>query len=133
ATSGSVIGFHRGSLGWIGLNASGSASTATYTTGLANGTYCDVITGGVSGSGCQGTAVTVSGGTASVTIPAHSAVAIHVNAKSGTTPTTVPTPTPTGNSCSTVAVTFAATVTTTWGQNVYVLGNRAELGNWNTG
>ena len=122
ATSGSVIGFHRGSLGWIGLNASGSASTATYATGLANGTYCDRITGGATTAGCQGTAVTVSGGTASVTIPAHGAVAIDVNAKSSGG----------GSSCSTVAVTFAATVTTTFGQNVYVLGNRSELSNWDT-
>ena len=126
ATSGSVIGFHRGSLGWIGLNASGSASTATYNTGLANGTYCDVITGGATSTGCQGNTVTVSGGTASVTIPAHGAVAIHVNAKSGATST------PTTGSCTTVAVTFAATATTTLGENVFVLGNRAELGNWAT-
>jgi alpha-amylase len=34
-----------------------------------------------------------------------------------------------GATCTTVAVTFAATVTTTLGQNVYVLGNRAELSN----
>lgn len=36
-----------------------------------------------------------------------------------------------GGGCTTVAVTFAATATTTWGESVYVLGNRAELGNWN--
>jgi alpha-amylase len=140
ATSSSVIGFHRGSLGWIGLNDSAGASTASYPTGLADGTYCDVITGGATTTGCAGTSITVSGGTASVTIPANSAVAIHVNARSGsggTTPTptatTSPTasPSPTG-SCTTVAVSFAATVTTTYGQNVYVLGNRSELSNWDT-
>jgi alpha-amylase len=37
-----------------------------------------------------------------------------------------------GSSCSTVAVTFAVNATTAWGQNVFVLGNRAELSNWNT-
>jgi alpha-amylase len=120
ATSSSVIGFHRGSLGWIGLNGSATASTASYPTGLADGTYCDVITGGATSTGCAGTAVTVAGGTASVTIPANGAVAIHVNAKSPT------------SGCSTVAVSFAATVSTTWGQNVYVLGNRSELSNWDT-
>ena len=31
-----------------------------------------------------------------------------------------------------VAVTFAVNATTVWGENVYVLGNRAELSNWNT-
>jgi alpha-amylase len=124
ATSSSVIGFHRGSLGWIGLNDSGTASTATYATGLADGTYCDVITGGTTATGCAGTSVTVSGGTATVTIPANGAVAIHVNAKSGSGGGTTP--------CTTVAVSFAATVTTYWGQNVYVLGNRPELSNWDT-
>jgi alpha-amylase len=34
--------------------------------------------------------------------------------------------------CTTVAVTFAATVTTVWGENVFVLGNRPELSNWDT-
>jgi alpha-amylase len=41
-----VIGFSRGSLGWFGANRSGSASIATYTTGLADGVYCDRITVG---------------------------------------------------------------------------------------
>jgi alpha-amylase len=120
ATSNSVIGFHRGALGWIGLNASAAASTATYQTGLADGTYCDRITGGVSGGACAGTSVTVSGGNASVTIPAGGAVAIDTGAKVATT------------TCSTVAVTFAATVTTTYGQNVSVLGNQSALSNWDT-
>jgi alpha-amylase len=35
-------------------------------------------------------------------------------------------------SCTAVAVTFAATVTTIFGENVFVLGNRSELSNWNT-
>ncbi|MEU4243698.1 carbohydrate-binding module family 20 domain-containing protein [Actinoplanes sp. NPDC026619] len=145
STNSNVIGFHRGSLGWIGLNNSSSASTATYTTGLANGTYCDVITGGATSTGCAGTSVTVSGGTASVTIPAGSSVAIHVNAKSGggsttspttapttSTPTTSPTTAPTTSPAS-VATTFNEYATTTWGTNVFVVGNAAALGNWNTG
>jgi alpha-amylase len=132
ATSSSVIGFHRGSLGWIGLNDSGSSSTATYTTGLADGTYCDRVTGGATTGGCAGTAVTVAGGTASVTVPAGSAVAIDVNAKSASGSTTSPTPTPSSSACSTVTVSFAATVTTTWGQNVSVLGNQSALSNWDT-
>ena len=39
---------------------------------------------------------------------------------------------PGGGGCSAVAVNFAATVSTVWGENVYVLGNRPELSNWNT-
>lgn len=121
STKNNVIGFRRGSLGWVGINASGSASTATYTTGLADGTYCDRITGGKSGSACAGTSVAVSGGKASVTIPAGSAVAIDKNALASG-----------GTSCSTVAVTLDATVDTIYGQNVYVLGNQAALSNWAT-
>nr|WP_083449041.1 MULTISPECIES: carbohydrate-binding module family 20 domain-containing protein [Actinoplanes] len=122
ATAKNIIGFRRGSLGWAGLNASSKASTATYTTGLADGTYCDRVTGGATGSGCAGTTVTVSGGKASVTIPANSAVAIDVNAKAGTGATT----------CTTVAVTFDANVTTEWGENVVVLGDNAALSTWKT-
>lgn len=128
STANNVIGFRRGSLGWVGINASGSASTATYTTGLADGTYCDRITGGTSGSSCKGTAVTVSGGKATVTIPANGAVAIDKNAVSASTATA----TPTSTACTTVAVTLNATVETTWGQNVYVLGNQSALSNWAT-
>jgi alpha-amylase len=145
ATAATIIGFHRGSLGWVGINASGSASTATYTTGLADGIYCDVVTGGATSTGCAGASVTVSGGTASVTIPANSAVGIDVNAKSGggssttsptTTPTTAPSTTapttaPTTNP-TTVAATFNEYATTTTGTNVYVVGNVSALGSWNT-
>ncbi|WP_433367717.1 carbohydrate-binding module family 20 domain-containing protein [Actinoplanes sp. CA-142083] len=136
ATAANIIGFHRGSLGWIGIDGSGSASTATYSTGLADGAYCDVITGGATASGCAGTPVSVSGGVASVTIPANSAVAIHVNARSGggtskTAPTTTPTTSPT-TSPITVAATFNEYATTAYGTNVYVVGNVAALGSWNT-
>jgi len=132
STAANIIGFHRGSLGWVGINASGSASTATYPTGLADGTYCDVITGGATSSGCAGASVTVSGGTASVTIPANSAVGIDVNARSGGgSTTTAPTTTPTTNPA-TVAATFNEYATTTAGTNVYVVGNVSALGNWDT-
>jgi alpha-amylase len=154
-TASNVIAFHRGSLGWIGLNDSGSASTATYTTGLPNGTYCDVITGGASSTGCVGTAITVSGGTASVTIPAHGAVAIHVDAVSGGGPSSSPSPSASSSpspsassspspsasaspspssspSSNTVTDTFHVYATTTVGTNVYVVGNVAALGSWNT-
>ena len=136
-TASNIIGFHRGSLGWIGLNASSSASTATYTTGLADGTYCDVITGGATNTGCQGTTITVSGGTASVTIPANSAVAIHVKATSGSGSSASPTNSTSASASAsststTVAATFNEYATTTTGTNVYVVGSVAALGSWNT-
>ncbi|MDR7278484.1 carbohydrate-binding module family 20 domain-containing protein [Catenuloplanes atrovinosus] len=126
ATASNVIGFRRGALGWFGLNASGAASTATYRTGLPDGVYCDVITGGATGTGCAGSSVTVSGGSATVTIPANGAFAIHAGSRSGGG-TGTPTPNPTGN----VAVTFNANVTTTWGTSVFVTGNVPALGGWN--
>ncbi|TDD67037.1 alpha-amlyase, partial [Actinomadura darangshiensis] len=123
ATAGNVIGFSRGSKGWAGFNDSSSPSTASYATGLADGVYCDVITGGLGSDGCEGTAVTVSGGTATVTIPAGGAVAIHADAKSGATPTSDP---------SNVSDTFNVTATTTWGTSVYLVGSVPALGSWDT-
>ncbi|AEV86508.1 alpha-amlyase [Actinoplanes sp. SE50] len=125
-TASNVIGFSRGSLGWFGVNRSGSASTATYTTGLADGAYRDRI---------AGTTITVSGGRASVTIPANGAVAIDVNARSGssaspsTSPSVSTSPT---SSTGTVQATFNVYAATTAGTSVYVVGSTAALGNWDT-
>nr|GID83371.1 alpha-amylase [Actinoplanes derwentensis] len=113
ATAKNVIGFRRGTLGWAGINASGSASTATYPTGLTDGVYCDRVTD------CA-TTVTVTGGKAPVTIPAGSAVAIDVNSRKDS------------GACTTVAVQFDAEVTTAWGENVFVLGDQSALSNWST-
>ncbi|MFD0662964.1 carbohydrate-binding module family 20 domain-containing protein [Thermocatellispora tengchongensis] len=118
AVNSNVIGFRRGDRGWIGINDSGSAATAEFVTGLADGDYCDVISGTATGSGCTGTTVTVSGGKATVTIPANNAVALHANARATT-------------STAKIATSFNATVTTYYGQNVYVVGNIAALGGWN--
>jgi alpha-amylase len=127
-TAGNIIAFRRGSLGWIGINASANPSTATYATGLANGTYCDVITGVPTATGCSGSTVTVSGGTAAVTIPSNSAVAIHVNARPGINPS--PTSSPT--TCAGVATTLSVTAPTSTGDTIKVTGNQAGLSNWNT-
>ncbi|MFI5838723.1 carbohydrate-binding module family 20 domain-containing protein [Catenuloplanes sp. NPDC051500] len=124
-TASNVIGFRRGALGWFGLNASGSASTASYRTGLPDGVYCDVISGAATGSGCTGSSVAVSGGNAAVTIPANGAFAIHAGSRSSGGSTTPP---PASN----VAVTFNANATTIWGQNVFVVGSVSALGAWNT-
>jgi len=111
-----VIGFHRGDRGWIGINDSSSPVTAQFVTGLADGTYCDVISGRATGSGCTGTVVTVSGGRATVTIPANDAVALHVNAK--------------GTAGATVATTFTVTATLAAGQDLHVVGSVPALGSW---
>jgi alpha-amylase len=118
------IAFGRGSAGYVAFNRSGSALTRTFQTSLPAGTYCDVMTGDLSGGSCTGAAYTVDGsGLVTATVAANAALALHINAR-GTGSTTPPT------GCTTAATTFAATATTTWGQNVFVTGNTAALGNW---
>ncbi|GAA0942776.1 carbohydrate-binding module family 20 domain-containing protein [Actinocorallia libanotica] len=136
AVNANVIGFNRGSYGWIGINDSGSAATSEFTTGLADGEYCDVITGGPTSTGCAGTRVTVANGKATVAIPANSAVAVHHKALPGGGPTptstpTTPTPTPT-TPVSTVAATFNVYASTVPGENVHVVGSTSALGGWDT-
>jgi alpha-amylase len=82
----SLISFSRGTAGWTALNNGTSAVTRSFQTGLATGTYCDLITGSLSGPGadgsCAGTTLTVNGyGWADVTVPAHGIVAITKDAK----------------------------------------------------
>jgi alpha-amylase len=119
ATNNAVIAFSRGSRGWIAINDTAYPMAQTYATGLPDGYYCDVITGGKSGSGCAGTEITVSGGAASVVVPADGAVAIDANATTTAAPATVP-------------VTFEEYATTTTGTNVYVSGDVPALGEWST-
>ncbi|BCJ39810.1 alpha-amylase [Actinoplanes ianthinogenes] len=72
-----LIAFSRGAKGWAAFNNGTTAKTQTFPTGLAAGTYCDLITGGTGSGACTGTKVTVgSGGTATVTVPAKGAVAV---------------------------------------------------------
>jgi alpha-amylase len=104
-----VIGFGRGGIGFVAVNNSGGAHTAQYTTGLPDGSYC-VVT-----SGCA-SRVTVSGGRATLTVPAKGVVAFHTGASQ---------PVP-----GQVATSYTVQATTTFGQNVYVVGNIAQLGNW---
>ncbi|MFD0593782.1 carbohydrate-binding module family 20 domain-containing protein [Catellatospora coxensis] len=60
------------------------------------------------------------------------------NVAGGTTPSPTaspsasPSPSPTGSSCASIAAAFSVNATTTWGQNVYVVGSIPALGNWNT-
>ncbi|MDQ6772754.1 MAG: alpha-amylase family protein [Candidatus Dormibacteraeota bacterium] len=76
--SSNLIAFSRGHRGWIAINNHTSAVTMAFATGLARGTYCDIIHGSLSGGACSGPTVRVgSGGTATVTIPAKDSVAFN--------------------------------------------------------
>ena len=74
-----AIAFSRGDTAWIAINNSGSAVSQTFTTGLAAGTYCDIIHGDPADSGsCTGPTVTVdSAGQAAVTVADHDSVALY--------------------------------------------------------
>ncbi|MCY0950901.1 carbohydrate-binding module family 20 domain-containing protein [Streptomyces sp. H27-S2] len=114
---GDQIAFGRGSKAYVAINHEGAALTRTFQTSLPAGDYCDVQ---------SGRAVTVGGsGQFTATLGAGTAVALHVNARtcSGTTPPPA----------ASAGASFAVNATTVPGQSVYVTGDRAELGNWNTG
>ncbi|KAF7327096.1 Alpha-amylase [Mycena kentingensis (nom. inval.)] len=121
----SRIAFGRGSAGFVAINNADSAWSATFTTSLANGAYCDVISGKSSNGACTGTGFTVSGGRFTATVPARSAIAIHAGAlgtgsgsgSGGTTPTTV-------------AVSWGETAETVVGQNIFLVGSISQLGTW---
>ncbi|WP_318211357.1 MULTISPECIES: carbohydrate-binding module family 20 domain-containing protein [unclassified Streptomyces] len=109
-----AIAFGRGSKAYVAINHETSALSRTFQTSLPAGTYCDVQ---------SNTPVTVNGsGQFTATLGANTALALHVNATSCGGGTTTP-PATSGAS-------FNATATTVSGQNIYVTGNRAELGNW---
>lgn len=121
--SSSVIGFGRSGAGFFAVNNGSSAATYTYTTGMADGTYANVIDGGA-------THVTVSGGSASITVPAKGAVAFY----NGSYTCTVGCDDPGdgGGSGSTVNATFSEYAPTTTGNDVYVSGSVDALGGWDT-
>ncbi len=124
------IAFGRGSKAFVAINNEFSVWNASFQTSLPAGTYCNVVHGlrNPTTDTCLSDSVTVaSNGVFSVAIPANGgatvpAIALHTNQKlGGTVPPT----------CTTVPVKFrVANANTTMGQNVYVVGNRAELSNW---
>jgi alpha-amylase len=133
--TGNQIAFGRGAKGYVAINNDTAAWNATLQTLLPAGTYCNVVHGQLTAdkTACTGDSVTVaSNGTVTLSIPGNGgatvpAVALHVNQKVGGSGGG-------GGSCSTVSVTFrVANANTVVGQNVYVVGNRAELGNWAPG
>lgn len=114
------IAFSRGGAAFIAFNRGSSSLTRTFATGLAAGGYCDVLA--VDGNPCGGASYTVDGsGQATITVAAGAAVALHTGARGPGG----------GTGCSTASVSFAVNATTTWGQNVFVVGDVPELGSWN--
>jgi alpha-amylase len=72
-----VIAFSKGDRGWAAFNNGAADKQITVQTGLAAGTYCDLIHGTRQGSSCTGPTVTVtSNGNVTVTVGAYDAVAI---------------------------------------------------------
>ncbi|TBU31516.1 glycoside hydrolase [Dichomitus squalens] len=117
------IAFGRGALGFVAINNADSDWSATFSTSLPSGSYCDVISGSSSGSTCTGSSFTISGGSFTATVPARSAIAIHTGQKG------------TGSSSGSggsgnVVVNFAENATTTFGENIFVVGSISQLGNW---
>jgi alpha-amylase len=126
-TTSNRIAFRRGNRGFFALNNDPSATwTQSFQTGLPAGTYCDVISGEPSSSGCTGPSVNVdSTGKASISIPAGLTFAIHIYSKSKSSPTVppvVPKPTlPPVNSNYKRTAVFIQKQTTV-GQNLFVRG-----------
>jgi alpha-amylase len=127
--SANQIAFGRGNVGFVALNNSTSAWSRSFYTGLPAGTYCNVVHGlkNAGGTACASDSVTVdASGNAAITVPADGgatvpAVAIYAGQMiSGS-----------GGGSSTCAVTFTiSNANTVMGQNLYVVGNQAALGNW---
>ncbi|MFI5938615.1 carbohydrate-binding module family 20 domain-containing protein [Actinoplanes sp. NPDC051494] len=117
------IAFGRGSAAYVAFNRSGSALTRTFQTSLPAGTYCDVMAGDVTNGACTGPAYTVnSSGQVTATVAANAALALHINARGSGGGG--------GAGCTTATIAFESNTTTTFGQNVFVTGNTAALGNW---
>ena len=72
-----AIAFSRGAKGFVAISREGTAVNATVATGMPPGTYCDLLTGGISGSSCAGTSVVVdSTGSVQLNLQPNTAIAI---------------------------------------------------------
>jgi alpha-amylase len=72
-----AIAFTRGDKGFVAINLETTTLTQTVSTGLAAGTYCDLITGGLVGNACAGTVITVNtSGAVELNLAARTAIAI---------------------------------------------------------
>ena len=72
-----AIAFSRGGKGFVAISRESAAVTATVTTGMPPGTYCDALTGGLSAGSCVGTTVVVdSTGSVQLKLQPNTAIAI---------------------------------------------------------
>ncbi|MFI1070161.1 carbohydrate-binding module family 20 domain-containing protein [Streptomyces puniciscabiei] len=117
--SSDVIGFGRSGKGFFALNNGTGTATYTFSTGMADGMYSNVIDGGA-------TKVTVSGGHASITLPAKGGVAFFDSSYT----CTVSCEATGGSPGLTVNATFQEYASTTPGTEVYVVGSIPALGGW---
>jgi alpha-amylase len=76
-----AIAFSRGDRGFVAINRETAAMAATIVTGLAPGTYCDRLSGGVvAGNACGGRSIVVGpDGTVQLSLQPNSAIAIDVS------------------------------------------------------
>ncbi|GGR39546.1 alpha-amylase family glycosyl hydrolase [Deinococcus ruber] len=120
----SVFAFYRGSgtsRMVVALNSSTSAANVALdiqgNTGISTSDKAAMTNGSTFSNLIAGapSSATVSGGKLNVSVPAGTLAIYRLN-----------------SSASTVNVTFKATASTTLGQNLYLSGDRAELGSWNT-
>jgi len=119
------IAFARSSLGFVAINNQDSPWSATFSTGLPGGSYCNVIEGLPKSGICSGTSFLIPSdhdGKLAVTIGPWQAIAVHTGALG----LGLPTP----EVATQVSVIFSETATTTLGENIFVVGSVPQLGNW---
>ncbi len=121
------IAWGRGGLGFAIINMERTDLNRTFATGMPAGVYCDIISGDFDSSTktCSGQTVVVDAqGNATFKVYYNNAAAIHIGAKVDSICT----------DCTTQGVDTTFTCfngNTYYGQSVYVVGNKPELGNWN--
>jgi alpha-amylase len=77
-----AIAFARGNKGFVAINRESVVLDTTLATGLAAGTYCDRITGGLVGGTCAGTSLVVDGsGNTDLQLAAMTAVAVDISTR----------------------------------------------------
>ncbi|MDS1269522.1 carbohydrate-binding module family 20 domain-containing protein [Lipingzhangella sp. LS1_29] len=118
------LAFDRGEVGLAAFNATGEAWEATLATNLDDGEYCDLAQGPLGADGsCAGDTVTVADGEVHAQIPADGALALATPCEGDQCAGSDPDPDP-------GSAELTATVETWYGQEVAMVGNHAELGNW---
>ncbi|MGW5054346.1 carbohydrate-binding module family 20 domain-containing protein [Actinokineospora sp. NPDC004072] len=107
-----AIAFGRGAKGYVVINREPTALTRTFQTSLPAGSYCDVQR--ADPGACAGNTHTIGAdGRFTATVGPGEALALYTTSAAPTS-----------------GADFAVTATTTWGQNIFVVGNHPALGNW---